>query len=279
MRAHAKVLKHKVGLLKLADALGNVAHAGKVRGDSRATCYRDTQAVNAGGFEALVEQSRRTPNLRHRGAAEIEDAAVALAMAQPASGQGRASNELRTHGHAISPAGGRGVWQRPDLESWKTRLKALETQVAAAGPILTEGQLAALEQHRRDDEAAGEIATAQPGYLGSQDTFDVGLLLCALLPLGAAPQTPGGREEPVVKPPLHSTGDASRTGPALGVENIRGSHIGNMLPPRALYWPDAALIRPLSVRRGVSPRAPSGVPCAPRRVRRGALCAAWATTA
>ena len=46
-----------------------------------------------------------------------------------------------------------------------------------------------------------------------------------------------------MKPPLHSTGDASRTGPALGVENIRGSHIGNMLPPRALYRPDAALIR------------------------------------
>ena len=79
---------------------------------------------------------------------------------------------------------------------------------------------------------------------------------CSVYHLGLRPKPPAAASgEPVAKAPLHSTGDASRTGPALGVENIRGSHIGNMLPPRALYRPDAALIRPLSVRRGVSPRA------------------------
>ena len=34
----------------------------------------------------------------------------------------------------------------------------------------------ALERKREDDVAAGEIETAHPGYLGSQDTFYVGTL-------------------------------------------------------------------------------------------------------
>ena len=37
--------------------------------------------------------------------------------------------------------------------------------------------LAALERKKQDDEACGEIETAHPGYLGSQDTFYVGTLI------------------------------------------------------------------------------------------------------
>lgn len=63
-----------------------------------------------------------------------------------------------------------------DLESFKKRLIALETQVAENGIILTEEQVAALERKKHDDEACGEIETAHPGYLSSQDTFYVGNL-------------------------------------------------------------------------------------------------------
>jgi len=55
-------------------------------------------------------------------------------------------------------------------------LKALEAKVAAEGLVLTESQVAALERKKHDDEACGEIDTAHPGYLGSQDTFYVGTL-------------------------------------------------------------------------------------------------------
>ena len=115
MSTHPKIIKHKVGLLHLAEELGNVSHACKVMGYSRDTFYRYRQAVDEGGFEALVEKSRRKPNLRNRTAPEIEEAIVALAIEQPALGQVRVSNELRRRGQQISPAGVRGVWQRHDV--------------------------------------------------------------------------------------------------------------------------------------------------------------------
>ena len=40
--------------------------------------------------------------------------------------------------------------------------------------ILTDIQVAALERKQEDDVECGEIETAHPGYLGSQDTFYVG---------------------------------------------------------------------------------------------------------
>ena len=73
MSTHAKIIKHKVGRLHLAEELGNVSQACKVMGYSRDTFYRYQQAVEEGGVEALVEKSRRKPNIRNRVAPEIED--------------------------------------------------------------------------------------------------------------------------------------------------------------------------------------------------------------
>ncbi len=70
----------------------------------------------------------------------------------------------------------RSIWLRNDLENFKKRLIALEKQVAEKVIILTDEQVAALERKKHDDEACGEIETAHPGYLGSQDTFYVGNL-------------------------------------------------------------------------------------------------------
>ncbi len=72
--------------------------------------------------------------------------------------------------------GVRSIWLRHNLENFKKRLKALEAKVANDGIILSDAQVTALEKKKYDDEAYGEIETAHPGYLGSQDTFYVGNL-------------------------------------------------------------------------------------------------------
>ncbi|WP_411292420.1 helix-turn-helix domain-containing protein [Vibrio navarrensis] len=162
------IIKHKAGLLNLAEELGNVSRACKVMGVSRDTFYRYQELVETGGIDALINRSRRAPNLKNRVDSETEQAVIKYAIDFPAHGQVRTSNELRKLGVFISPSGVRSIWLRNDLENFKKRLIALEKQVAENCIILTDEQVAALERKKHDDEACGEIETAHPGYLGSQ---------------------------------------------------------------------------------------------------------------
>ena len=174
LNTNQSIIKHKVGLLNLADELNNVSRACKVMGVSRDTFYRYKEAVESGGLDALLDKDRRQPNLKNRVDEVTEKAVIQYAVDYPAHGQVRASNELRKQGVSVSPSGVRSIWLRHDLESFKKRLKALELKVAEDGIILTESQVIALEKKKQDDEVSGEIETAHPGYLGSQDTFFVG---------------------------------------------------------------------------------------------------------
>ena len=176
LQSNEKIIKHKVGLLNLAEELGNVSKACQIMGLSRDTFYRYKSAVEDGGVEALLERTRRHPNLKNRGDLETEDAVVAFAIEYPAHGQVRVSNELRKQGVFVSASGVRSIWLRHEISNFNLRLKALEAKVAEDGIILTEAQVQALEKKKLDDEAWGEIDTAHPGYLGSQDTFYVGTM-------------------------------------------------------------------------------------------------------
>lgn len=99
-----------------------------------------------------------------------------MATDNPAYVQLRASNELGKQGIFISPAGIRCVWLRHGLETFKKRLRALETKAGSEGLVLTEAQVIALERAKEEKTAHGEIETLHPGYLGAQDTYYVGTI-------------------------------------------------------------------------------------------------------
>ena len=168
------VIKHKTGLVNLAAELGNISQACRIMGFSRDTFYRYQTARDSGGIEALFDANRRKPNLKNRVEEEVEKAVVEIAVAFPAYGQLRASNELRKKGIFVSPFGVRSIWLRNKLANMKQRLAVLEQKSAEEGIVLTEAQVQALERKKQDDEACGEIESHHPGYLGSQDTFYVG---------------------------------------------------------------------------------------------------------
>lgn len=58
------IIKHKAGLLNLAEELQNVSKACKIMGLSKDTFYRYQELVETNGLDALINQNRRVPNLK-----------------------------------------------------------------------------------------------------------------------------------------------------------------------------------------------------------------------
>ena len=67
--------------------------------------------------------SRKKPLVKKRVEPQAEEAVVDFAVAKPAYGQLRVSNELKKQGIFISPGGVRSVWLRHDLEPFRNASK------------------------------------------------------------------------------------------------------------------------------------------------------------
>lgn len=176
MNLQQKVVKNKLGLLSLADELGNISQACKILGYSRDSFYRYRTMVDEGGAEGLFEKSRRKPNFGNRLCTAFEEAILKITLQYPTYGRERIADLLRIDGIVVSSTAVYNVWKRKSMPTPQLRLRWLERKAAEEGLVLTEEQKLALEKKHDDLKECGQIETQHPGYLGSQDTFYVGTL-------------------------------------------------------------------------------------------------------
>ena len=118
METEEKIIKNKVGLLNLAEELGNVTQACRVMGFSRDSFYRYRELYDQYGEEGLREISRSKPNTKNRVADHVEQAVVEFAFENPAYGQVRVADTLKSRGIFVSPGGVRSIWLRHDLQTF-----------------------------------------------------------------------------------------------------------------------------------------------------------------
>lgn len=96
----------------------------------------------------------------------VEAAVLRQAREHPQRGQGKAAEELKRLGYAISTSGVRYIWRKHGLETTYKRLKALEQGMDASGVELSEGQKARLRRGEVTHKLARASAPRAPGGEG-----------------------------------------------------------------------------------------------------------------
>ncbi len=176
MTSKDKIARRKLSLLELAAELANVSRACKVMGYSRQQFYEIRRNFQTYGAEGLID---RLPGAKgphpNRVSAEIEQAVLDHALANPCHGAVRVEHELRLKGVQVSSGGIRGVWQRNGLLTKHERLLRLEQATAERKIELTQEQTRLLERFSPEFRER-HIEAPHTGSLVAVDTFFVGTL-------------------------------------------------------------------------------------------------------
>ena len=173
MNAEKKVIKHKLSVLELAEALGNVSAACRQRGVSRTQFYEYKRRFQTHGMEGLRDLppiAKQHPNTTPP---ETIEKIVALAMTHPSRGPNYLESLLKADGIQVSFVTIQKILERAGLGSRYDRWLAMEKRQAEEPIELTAEQVAFIEKQNPQFKER-HVESSKPGELLNQDTFMVG---------------------------------------------------------------------------------------------------------
>ena len=175
MNPTEKVARHRLSVLELAEALGNVAEACRRRGMTRTQFYEDKRRFQTHGLEGLKD----LPPV-HRTHPQTTPPAVveripALSLEHPAWGCCRLSAVLKLEGVSVSSPTVQNILAKHGMATRYDRLLRLEEQAASEPIELTAEQVALIEK-ANPAFAERHVESSKPGELLCQDLFSVGHL-------------------------------------------------------------------------------------------------------
>jgi len=171
-----KVHVQRLRLFRRAEELGNVSAACREAGVARSLYYQlreRYQRYGPAGLHPKHRQGRpgRPPALD----GQVERRVLAEALAQPAWGPQRISDQLALHGIEVAPSTVYRALRRHDLGTRMQRFGLLEQHSAAHAGLLTERTRRVLQKARPTPSRA-HIEAEEPGELVGVDCFFIGHL-------------------------------------------------------------------------------------------------------
>lgn len=175
MTAEKKIAQKRLTLLQVAEKLRNVSEACRRGNVSRSQFYEYKRAFQERGFDGLVDRPPIPKNFPNETPPDIREKVVRFSVEHPGLGQLQVSDRLRLEGVSVSPSTVRNIWLKEGLENKYKRILRLEEEKNGTDIELTAEQIRLLEKANPCFRER-RVESPYPGYLLSQDTFQIGTI-------------------------------------------------------------------------------------------------------
>ena len=175
MTAEEKVARHRLSVLELANALGNVTEACKRRDMTRTQFYEYKRRFQTHGLEGLKDLPPIHKSHPQTTPPELVERLLELSLEHPAWGCVRLSQMLKLEDISISSPTIQNILIKHGMASKFDRLLKLEQRHATEGFQLSAEQVALIEK-ANPCFAERHVESSHPGELLAQDLFYVGHL-------------------------------------------------------------------------------------------------------
>ena len=175
MTAEEKVARHKLSVLELAEALGNVSEACRQRGVSRTQFYEYKRRFQTHGLEGLRDLPPIHKSHPMTTPPEVVERILDLSLAHPAWGCDRLSDTMKLEGNYVSAPTIQNILNQSGMGTRYDRWLKLEGRASEEAIPLTGEQVAFIEKQNPCFRER-HVQSSRPGELLNQDTFYVGHL-------------------------------------------------------------------------------------------------------